>query len=262
MTGKIDTKALDERGFVVMRGLLDKQVIADFETEIAEFCAAQLAKRGVKPEPGEEPMITLFKLGGRYRHMLFDMLQSLTALSYLKVSLFDQFKDGGALAPLGFRLPVSTVGLRVDLPLEVQHEEPWHQDYSSACLRAYHAWVPLRRVDQHYGTMRVIPGTHKRGFVQHDMSNPRRPFIPGHMFEGLPSETVEAEPGDAVIFNSLLFHRSETNRSNRIKFIVGYMMQDLASMEDPEDPKSPIWDMFEMTRRRFELNQARANAAA
>ena len=67
----------------------------------------------------------------------------------------------------------------------------------------------------------------------------------------------EADVGDALIFNSLVFHRSETNRSNRIKFIVGYMMQDLASMEDPEDRNSPIWDMFEMTRRRYELNQAR-----
>src|SRR5579885_721765 len=258
MTQQIDMRALDERGYCLMRGILDKRVIDDFEKEIADFCAAQFAKRGLKPVPNEEPLTTLFKIGGRYRHMLFNMLQSLTSLAYLKVSLFDQFKKGGALETLGFQLPISTTGLRIDLPFDVKHEEPWHQDYSSSCLRAFHAWVPLRRVDSHYGTVRVIPGTHKRGFVAHDMSNPRRPFLPQQVIAGLDSVVIEADPGDALIFNSLTFHRSETNQSNRIKFIVGYMMQDLASMEDPEDPTSPIWAMFEMTRRRFELNQARA----
>lgn len=96
----------------------------------------------------------------------------------------------------------------------------------------------LRHISSTYGFSKLLDGRETRG-------------------ESLAVGEFEADVGDALIFNSLVFHRSETNRSNRIKFIVGYMMQDLASMEDPEDRNSPIWDMFEMTRRRYELNQAR-----
>ena len=254
---KVETSQLEEKGFCLLKGIIPLPLIDSFETEIDIFCARQFEQRGISPVPGEEPLITLFKIGGRYRHLMFTMLQNLTALTRIKAHLFTEFGNGGAFEPLGFELPISSTGLRIDIPGEVQFEEPWHQDYSSSCLRAFHAWVPMRRVDAHHGSVRVVPGTHRGGFVSHDLSNPRQPVLPPSVYEGLESEVIEADAGDVLLFNSLMYHRSATNHSDRIKFIIGYMMQDLASMQDPEDESSPIWDMFEVTRKRMALNQAR-----
>jgi hypothetical protein len=252
---KVDKKQLSEKGYCLLRGILPLELIEAFETEVATFAKRQFELRGIAPVEGEEPLVTLFKIGGRYRHMLYNMMQNLTALTNIKAHLFNEYRPGGALEPLGFELPISTAGLRIDLPKEGTFDEPWHQDYSSSCLRSFHAWVPMRRVDAHFGSVRVVPGTHKGGFVPHDLTNPRHPVLPPSVYEGKESIVVEAEPGDVLVFNSLMYHRSAANHSDRIKFIIGYMMQDLASMQDPEDENSPMWEMFEMTRRRIALNQ-------
>lgn len=250
----VDMNQMNDQGYCLLKGIIPQDLIEEFETEIETFTDRQLEIRKIDRIPGEEPLITLFKIGGRYRKMLFTMLQTLTALTRIKAHLFNEYRPGGALEPLGFELPVSTIGLRVDIPGESQFEEPWHQDYSSSCLRSFHAWVPIRNVDSHFGSVRVVPTSHKDGFVPHDLSNPRHPVLPPKVYEDRESMVVEAGPGDVLIFNSLMYHRSETNHSDRIKFIIGYMMQDLACMQDPDDETSPMWEMFEMTRRRLSLN--------
>lgn len=254
MMPKVDIDELNEKGFFVLRGLLPIGLIEEFETEVDTFVARQMEIRGMTPDPTMEPLISLYKQGGRYRRMMFSLMQNLTAITRIKNQLFEEYKPGGALEPLGFELPISTSGLRVDIPGEVEFEEPWHQDYSSSCLRAFHAWIPLRRVDSHFGSVRVVPGTHKGGFVEHDVTDPRHPILPPSVYEGKESVVVEADPGDVLVFNSLMFHRSQTNQSNRIKFIIGCMMQDLASMQDPDDETSPMWNMFQMTKQRLAVN--------
>jgi hypothetical protein len=256
----LDLDKLENDGFVLLKGVLPRRAIDAFEDEIARLTAAQLAKRGVTPSGEVEPLIELFRLGGKFRHVLYTAMQYLSALTEVKARIIELSAPGGLLEPLGFKVPIATSALRVDLPNEVHFTEPVHQDYSSYAPPAFHCWVSFRRADEHFGSVRVWPGTHKRGFVPHNVDNPRRPFVEPRHYEGLPSAVVETEPGDILFFNAFLFHASVPNRSNRIKFTGGFIMQDLARIEDPEDPTSPIWPMLEMTRKRESKNREAANA--
>ena len=245
-----DTLKLDEDGYVILKGVLSKEDLQAFEDEIARLTAVQLEERGIKSSGDVEPLIKLFKIGGKYRHVLYTMLQYLSAINRIKRKVLDLVEPGSVLSPLGFRVPVATNALRIDLPNETEFSEPVHQDYSCYAPPAFHAWVPLRRVDDHFGSMRVWPGTHKHGFVEHNLENPRRPFLEQKNLEGLPNKVVEAEGGDVVLFNVFLFHSSVPNRSNRIKFNGSFLLQDFASLQDPEDPKSSVWKMVQMTTTR------------
>jgi hypothetical protein len=255
-----DPEKLDKEGCVILKGVLSRDDLNIFESEIERLTAAQLEERGIVPKGDIEPLIELFRIGGKYRHVLYTTMQYLSAINHIKRRILDLVEPGGLLAPLGFRVPIATNALRIDLPNEPEFTEPVHQDYSCYAPPAFHAWVPLRRVDEHYGTVRVWPGTHKRGFVEHNLENPRRPCLDQKHFEGLPNYVIEADGGDVVLFNVFLFHSSVPNRSNRIKFNGGFIIQDLARLQDPDDPQSSVWRMVQMTTTRQAKNREAANA--
>ena len=254
----MNLEPLHELGFVLLKGAIPQPTIDAFEDEVRRLTEAQLAARGITPKGDREALIELYELGGKYRHVLYTVMQYLSSMTALKARVLELFAGGGALADLGFQVPITTNALRVDLPGEARFNEPMHQGYSSYAPPAYHAWVPLRRVDEHFGSVRVCPGSHKGGFVPHDTSDPRRPRLAPEHYQGMASEVVEADAGDVLVFNAYVFHASVPNRSNRIKFIGGFIAQDLANLADPEDPDSPVWDMVSMTGERQKRNKEAA----
>lgn len=98
-------------------------------------------------------------------------------------------------------------------PLAKQNEVPWHQDFinrPSEPLK-YIAWIAIDDVTKENGAMKIIPKTHKLGFL---------PFhtIPGEthhtrlLTDGIDLDSfqfVEMKAGDVLIFNQLLLHSSE-----------------------------------------------------
>ncbi|MHA1537508.1 MAG: phytanoyl-CoA dioxygenase family protein [Alphaproteobacteria bacterium] len=258
MTADLDH--LGSEGYVVLKGVLGQHLIDQFEDEVDRLAHAQMKARGITASGKDEPMAELYRLGGKYRHLMYTSMQNLAALDAIKVHLLEQHKPGGIFAGLNFDVPVSTCGLRIDLPHEDNFLERVHQDYSCFAPPGFHAWVPMRRVDEHHGSVRFWPGSHKGGFVPHNTDNPRQPFIEPEHYEGRPSIVAELDPGDVLFFNIFGFHRSVPNRSDVIRYIGIFMMQDLARLQDPEDRNSSVWDMVSMTATRQAKNKEAATA--
>jgi ectoine hydroxylase-related dioxygenase (phytanoyl-CoA dioxygenase family) len=94
----------------------------------------------------------------------------------------------------------------------------WHQDSGYVVGNGGPAdhqpyltcWCPLDDATMENGTIRVVPGSHRRGLVPH-ARQPGSSDIAATVSEpGLP---IEAKAGDVVAFSSLLLHASGSNRS-------------------------------------------------
>ncbi len=79
--------------------------------------------------------------------------------------------------------------------------------------------------------MQVIPGTHKLGVAKHvtvppynylhidfDLINP--------MIDGGQVVDIELNPGDVLIFQNLLFHQGQENKSGQLRWSADFRYQD------------------------------------
>jgi ectoine hydroxylase-related dioxygenase (phytanoyl-CoA dioxygenase family) len=97
---------------------------------------------------------------------------------------------------------------------------PWHQDYPYWYgSHKFSVWIALDEADSSNGCLRVVPGSHLLGSVNHG----------GQSSDGLgfdnrlrhndvdPTKIVDlpASQGDAILFSDLLFHSSYPNTSGK-----------------------------------------------
>ena len=109
----------------------------------------------------------------------------------------------------------------------------WHQDsfYSGLHLTpSTTAWIALTPSHQDNGCMRVIPGSHKLGSLDHE--NEDDPHMLNRRGERIKTDVNEAEavdvvlkPGEISLHESTLVHGSTPNKSDepRIGFIVRFV---------------------------------------
>ena len=105
-------------------------------------------------------------------------------------------------------------------------EFPWHQDNGYNKLKQGHFqfWVAMTEINKETGLLWLQPGSHKRGVMTHNLDGTHQ------VCEGDPAGAVavEAEPGDAILFSSLMLHRTSPNvgQKPRWAYVVEYMSLD------------------------------------
>ncbi len=104
---------------------------------------------------------------------------------------------------------------------------PWHQDnaYNSLHDEHFQLWIALTKTTSHNGGLRLVPKRQPRCFPHKKVGN--------HMvFQGQPENpiSIDAEPGDVVLFSSLTLHSTTPNVTENIRwaYVVEYMsLKDL-----------------------------------
>jgi ectoine hydroxylase-related dioxygenase (phytanoyl-CoA dioxygenase family) len=118
----------------------------------------------------------------------------------------------------------------------------WHQDsvYSGWHLTpSTSAWIALTPSYQANGCMRVIPGSHKQGLLNHvnvrDDSNLVRRGERVEMVDESQAVDVLLQPGEISMHHSTIVHGSNPNTSDepRIGFIVRFVTNKIANRERP-----------------------------
>jgi len=92
--------------------------------------------------------------------------------------------------------------------------KPWHQDFaywSTMNPKQVTVWTAVDKATRENGCMQVIPGSHKRGLIDHH-------HLEDFQIEedGIENENIviaEMEPGDTLIFSVLTLHASDPNLS-------------------------------------------------
>lgn len=116
----------------------------------------------------------------------------------------------------------------------------WHQDsvYSGWHLTpSTSAWIALTPSHRANGCMRVIPGSHKQGLLNHvnvrDDSNLVRRGEQVEIVDESQAVDVVLQPGEISMHHSTIVHGSNPNTSDdpRIGFIVRFVTNKIASRE-------------------------------
>lgn len=90
-------------------------------------------------------------------------------------------------------------------------------------------WCPLDDATVENGTVRVLPGSHRRGIVSHDRAAGSNDLLVATEDEGV---AVEVPAGSVVVFSSLLLHATGANTSTAARRV--YLAQYTAeAMLDP-----------------------------
>lgn len=98
--------------------------------------------------------------------------------------------------------------------------QAWHQDETYIPTRdrsLWGAWIALDEATIDNGCLWVLPGSHRHGILWPSRPHGTTDFDEGWEAYGFPDDEsaaipVELAPGDAVVFNGYLLHRSLPNR--------------------------------------------------
>ncbi len=131
-------------------------------------------------------------------------------------------------------------------PPRIGSEKPWHQDAAYFRLTdpslITGVWIALDPALPMNGCMELVPGTHLEGGVPHVHENDfnRCRIIPGkvRVSQRVP---ISMQPGDALIFHSLLHHFTAPNKSDLRRRAIQFHYHQLGA----------IWGDVETHRTQF-----------
>jgi hypothetical protein len=108
-----------------------------------------------------------------------------------------------------------------------------HQDYEfmSGDPECFTAWIPLHDCPINVGPLRVLEGSHRFGFQNHDRTH--IPAIPEK--DALGEEWVggQINAGDVLIFHSLTVHAASPNLSNQLRISLDCRFQNYERALNP-----------------------------
>ncbi|HYE06317.1 MAG TPA: phytanoyl-CoA dioxygenase family protein [Planctomycetota bacterium] len=242
-----DTLAdLDEHGFAILRGVLAPEVIAGARDALDRLSSARIARSladGLIADaradlPFERRLIAI---AAQHRDTVPGFFRE-----DLHVPEFFALLAAPALLALGERLLGPEIRIypnymaRPKLPDDQRMLISWHQDaaYTAGfgvqgavpadALRTLNVWAPLVPARRANGCMQAIPGSHRLGLVPHAPFQEIHLAIADHALAPHLDRAVDlaCDPGDAIVFHNLLFHRGLPNTSDTIRWSVDWRLQD------------------------------------
>ena len=231
----------EEQGYVILKGIFSHEVLngvqSELESLIDQTVNTLIASGKLRDRFASEPFETrFFRL---FEGHMDDAPTSFRRELHLP-GMFDMFFHPRLLDMVELFLgreirlyPNYTV--RPKFPEWAGTEVLWHQDggYTAGGdmgvrdLKMINAWAPLVPVRVHNGCMEFAPGTHRLGVVPHEKREYYLEISETHLNRHI-GETVavELDPGDAVLFHNLLFHRGLPNASDSIRWSCDWRYQD------------------------------------
>lgn len=205
--------AFGREGYLAVNGALDSSLVADALAGLDDLIMGRRPDfRGVQFE--SHAADTLDSLG---REARFDAVRKLMFFTHHEPRL-RALSHHPAVLGLVRRLLGSEPEMFQDMALLKPprgREKPWHQDnayfaYASG-TPVVGVWIALDRAGVENGCMHVLPGTHRRGPVNHFK---RRDWqICDSEILGRRCTAVPLEPGGLMAFDGLLHHGTPSNHS-------------------------------------------------
>ena len=128
----------------------------------------------------------------------------------------------------------SKIPFRIDVPCEIKELAVWHQDYFyvKGNTSVVTAWIPMQDTNYLNGCLSVMPGSHKLGPVEHDVTIlAKRHFPSAHLDREI--RLVEMRKGDVLLAHSCLLHSGNINLSNAPRYSVQARYTLLGEQTDP-----------------------------
>ena len=216
----------EKDGFVVLHGVFT----SDFLQKIREVLVdiANYAERNL-----EDPFTRYYLKHRADQGVLYDLFQRHPEFQEMarNSNILDALE--AVLGPDIFMYENSVVYK----PKGRQNGVPYHQDFISRPNEPikYIAWMAIDRVAKDSGALKVIPGSHRKGFLpwhrvkgetHHDRIDPAILDTTNEML-------VELEPGDVLIFNQLVVHGSDEMSSDSLRLVYRVSYQSFDEIFTP-----------------------------
>jgi len=237
----------EEQGFFVVRGLVAPETMAQVRDAIVNFVenpgdlSSVLSEEGaVRRGEQREGMARYRKLEkmGRFSPIVWNAYYANPGV----LEIVRQFIGGDIL------VKYDSVFLK---PARRGGSTPWHQDiglWRDDNVRAFNAWIAVEPATRENGCLQLVPGSHRDGLVEHVL-------YPDSLHEELPRDVVarrlreqdvfhaELQPGDAVMWQSYLWHYSPPNLSEHSRIGMGAVWTDFAYARRSPQAKEYLWVM-------------------
>jgi len=240
-------EAFDRDGFAVIRGFFDQsetgELVENFERFVREV-APKLGANRVYYEDKSDPR-TIFRIDKLDEDSYFDGLMRGDALAGLARSLLRDELIMRGMQMFGKAPKIGNV-------------TPPHQDayyWKINPPQGLTMWIPIDKVDLGNGTIRYVPGSHKKGFRNHELGDVFG-FSLGITDFGSADEAVEvpivAEAGDLIVHHGVTIHRADRNPSERLRRAIGpvYFAKSVAyDVEAAEAHKKRVHEKWAESKR-------------
>ena len=135
---------------------------------------------------------------------------------------------------------------RVDVPNDKRNSLNWHQDWSyfPTTTEAITFWLPLFKMKPQNGYLQVLERSHREGSIsktsdkldEYKVKNTKYTVthqmdIPDEIINKYKVKDEEITRGDAVFFDTCLFHKSGINKSKLVRFSCQNRIQNSISRD-------------------------------
>jgi hypothetical protein len=220
-------KEYDERGYLILRGILDLKPInefMDFVAHVISLEGASLVTNKVfsKEEILNDLIINIKRENSSSSSWIYQTILG----SYMLKEFFVKIN----ILPLAMQLlkiedkknvGVVSPAFRFDIPGDVRNIREWHQDsnyFLENELGHEHlvAWIPLNKATKDNGSVIIAPNTHKNGRLTREHKKAEgfkseQYTSPEVLYKDNEKDYIEAEPGDIAFINMDLLHSSGVN---------------------------------------------------
>jgi len=203
-------------GYVVARGVMGPRSVAACNAALSDLATGRLPARDtvLMYETGQDPAALPPEQREFAIRKYMDFVHDAPALEMAAMNrrlhaLLDQLLGDGR---------VLFQEMALVKPPHIGSEKPWHPDAAYFRLTdpglIVGVWIALDAALCENGCMEVVPGSHLDGAMPHQHENDfnRCRIIPQHV-RATERIAIEMQPGDALIFHSLLHHYTAPNAS-------------------------------------------------
>jgi phytanoyl-CoA hydroxylase len=203
-------------GYVVARGVMGPASVAACNTALSDLATGRLPARDtvLMYESGHDPATLAPEQREFAIRKYMDFVRDAPALEMAAMNrrlhkLLDQLLGQGR---------VLFQEMALVKPPHIGSEKPWHQDAAYFRLTdpglIAGVWIALDPALRENGCMELVPGSHLDGAVPHQHENDfnRCRILPPQV-RAADRIPIEMQPGDALIFHSLLHHYTAPNAS-------------------------------------------------
>ena len=207
-------QSYQEKGYILVEKLFDPDEINNILVEMQSIFMIQASHKNIDTSNISKAMLELFskhriifKSCGKQAQHLIDAWK-LSSDNRLLSILIDIC---GLKFPNICTRPVAMFNSKSLASNEGYHTLAAHQDSVSmrGSSNAAIVWMPLVKITNNLGPLEIVPGSHQQGNLVDDVDEFGFGVIPDRMFKDDDFISFHnMKPGDAVIFNSHLVHRS------------------------------------------------------
>jgi ectoine hydroxylase-related dioxygenase (phytanoyl-CoA dioxygenase family) len=230
-TLQLRKKMMADGYFIAENIVSEKKIESVFEAIFKIYCKYKPATKLLELQKPwhtnlfHEELIKFRKTDPKRFSLLYDAVQ--TSVSVLEL-VYDEIIGKYSANLLGTKnteLSVTDGMVRMDSPFDKRNIAGWHQETSYLRNNGLVVWIPLSDITVELGPLQICPKSHLEGVLK-VVKNTNLPSsvstvsideIKPENIEKYSIMHVEIKKGDALFFDTNLFHKSGVNTSNRFR---------------------------------------------